>query len=128
MKSRLTLMAAVLLALAAAPAVAQNPQGPPPGGGRQGFGQRRMQLLLNGITLTAVQQAQVDSIQTVYRAKMPTFTPGAPPDSAARAQRMEMTGKMDADIRAVLTPEQQTVWDRNVADMRSMMQRRGPGA
>jgi Spy/CpxP family protein refolding chaperone len=127
MKSRHTLLAALMLALAAAPAIAQNPPGPPAGGGRQGMAQRRMQMLMNGITLTAVQQAQVDSIQAAYRAQMPAFTPGAPPDSAARAQRMEIMRKQDAAIRSVLTADQQVIWDKNVADMQSMMQRRGPG-
>ncbi len=124
MKSRITLVLAALLGLSVAPAMAQQPRGPP--GGRQGFAQRRMEMLLQGITLTAAQKAQVDSIQKAYQAKMPPMTPGQMPDSATRAQRMELMNKQDADIRAVLTTEQQAVWDKNVADMRSRMQRRGP--
>ncbi len=130
MKSRLTLMTALVLGLAAAPTMAQNPQGPPGGGmgqGRGGFAARRMGMLLNGITLTPVQQAKVDSIQHAYQAQMPAFTPGAPPDSAARAQRMELMRKQDADIRGVLTKEQQVVWDKNVADMQANMPGRRPG-
>jgi Spy/CpxP family protein refolding chaperone len=132
MKLRITLLAAVVLGLSVAPAMAQNPQGPPAGGmgqGRGGFAARRMATLLNGITLTPAQQATVDSIQNAVRAKMPAFTPGAPPDSATRALRMELMQKQDADIRAVLTPAQQTIWDKNVADMQANMQnRRPPGA
>lgn len=128
MKSRITLVVAALLGLSAAPAIAQNPQGPPPGRG-QGMGQSRTQMLLNGITLTPAQQTQIDSIEAAYRSKMPAYTPGAPMDSAARAQRMEIMNKRDTDIRAVLTAEQQAIWDKNVADMRSrMQQRRPPGA
>jgi Spy/CpxP family protein refolding chaperone len=127
MKSRITLVVAALAALAVVPAVAQNPQGPP-GGGRGQFGQRRMEMLMNGITLTAAQQAQVDSIQAAYRAKMPAFTPGQMPDSATRAQRFELMNQQDQDIRKVLTKEQQVVFDKNLADMRAMMmQRRPPG-
>jgi len=129
MKSRLTLVTALALGLLAAPAMAQNPQGPPGGGmgqGPGGFAARRMSMLLNGITLTPAQQASVDSIQAAVRAKMPAFTPGAPPDSAARALRMELMQKQDADIRALLTPAQQTIWDKNVADMQANMRNRRP--
>lgn len=128
MKSRVTLVAAALLALATLPAIAQNPQGPPGGGmGRQGFAQRRMQMLLTGITLTADQQAKIDSIQKNYQGKMPAFTPGQMPDSATRAQRFELMRQQDMDIRAVLTTDQATVWDKNVADMQARTPRRPPG-
>ncbi len=124
MKSPIPLVVAAMLALAAAPTMAQNPQGPP--GGRGAMGQRRMQMLMEGITLTPAQQTRIDSIQAAYRTKMPAFTPGQMPDSATRAQRMELTNKMDADIRAVLTPEQQPIFDKNLANMRQMMQQRRP--
>ena len=38
-------------------------------------------------------------------------------DPAARERMMEMREKQMADIRAVLTPEQQTVFDTNRAAM-----------
>jgi len=121
MKSRITLVAAALLALAAAPALAQQPGGGM--GGPGGFAARRMQMLLNGITLTAEQQAKVDSIQKDYQAKMPPFTPGQMPDSASRAQRFELMRQQNMAIRAVLTPDQQTIFDKNVADMNARMRR-----
>ena len=126
MKSRIAYVVAALAALATVPAMAQ--QGPPGGGrmGPGGFAQRRMQMLLNGITLTPVQQAKVDSIQKSYQAKMPAFTPGQMPDSATRAQRFELMRQQDMDIRNVLTTDQQAVWDKNVADMQARMPRR-PG-
>ena len=85
MKSRITFVVAALLGLAVAPAIAQ---GPPGGGmgGQGGFSQRRMQMMLNGITLTATQQAKIDSIQKAYQAKMSPMTQGQMPDSATRAQ------------------------------------------
>ena len=124
MKSRIAYVTAALLALSAAAAGAQAPPpaGPPqgqgqgPGGGRN-FGAARMQALLQGITLTAQQQAKFDSIQNAYQGQMPAFTPGQPPDSAAMARRRELGQKRDADLRAVLTSEQQTVWDQNMANM-----------
>ena len=129
MRSRIAFVVGTLAALAAVPAVAQNPQGPPGGGrmGPGGFAQRRMEMLLNGITLTDVQKAKVDSIQKSFQARMPAMTPGQMPDSATRAQRFEIMRQQDTDIRAVLTPEQQTVWDKNLADMQARMPRR-PGS
>jgi Spy/CpxP family protein refolding chaperone len=86
-----------------------------------------MQRLLQGITLTSVQQAKVDSITAKYRAQMPPFTPGSPPDSATRAKMRALFGNQDEEIRAVLTPDQQKVWDQNVTEMRNRMQQRAPG-
>jgi Spy/CpxP family protein refolding chaperone len=76
-----------------------------------------MQAMLEGITLTAQQQTRFDSIRAAYQAQMPAFTPGSPPDSAARAKGMEVRQRRDADLRAVLTTEQQVIWDRNLANM-----------
>lgn len=51
-----------------------------------------------------------------------------PVDSAARARmRAEMEARAEqhrAELRAVLTPEQAVIFDRNVAEMRERMQRR----
>jgi Spy/CpxP family protein refolding chaperone len=119
MKSRIAVVTLALLACSAAAAIAQAPPpaGPPQSQGAGGFAARRMQALLQGITLTPQQQGKFDSIQTAYQGQMPAFTPGSPPDSAAMAQRREVGQKRDADLRAVLTPEQQTVWDTNMASM-----------
>ncbi len=120
MRSRIV---ALFIGLSLAATAVASAQGP--GGG--GFGQRRMQRLLQGITLTAEQQAKVDSITAKYRAQMPPFTPGTRPDSATREKMRTLFGNQDEEIRAVLTPDQQKVWDQNVSAMRSRMQQRGPG-
>jgi Spy/CpxP family protein refolding chaperone len=119
MRIRLALVSTALLAVSASVALAQNPPGPPGGMGmRQGGPGRRVQALLNGITLTAQQQATIDSIQGVYQPRMRAlFTPGAPPDSAARARMADLRSSEDKDIRAVLTPEQQAIFDKNLAEM-----------
>jgi len=124
MKIRLTAVAAAMaLAFAASPALAQVPGPGGPGGGPG----RRMQALLNGITLTPQQQARVDSIQASFRSQMPAFTPGQPPDSAAMAQRRQFMQRQDSLVRAVLTPEQQATWDRNLQSMPQRMPPRPPG-
>jgi Spy/CpxP family protein refolding chaperone len=125
MRSKIAVLFIPLVLLAATVATAQTQGGGPGGGG--GFGQRRMQRLLQGITLTAEQQAKVDSITTKYRGQMPAFTPGTPPDSATRAKMRVLYGNQDEEIRTLLTPDQQKVWDQNVTEMHNRMQQRAPG-
>jgi Spy/CpxP family protein refolding chaperone len=60
MKLPIALVFSVVLAVAASAAPAQSPSSGV-GPGRSGFGERRMQGLLKGITLTTVQQAKIDS-------------------------------------------------------------------
>ena len=116
---RMFALLAALVAFAAPSAFAQ--------GGGQGSGRgRMMEMLMKDITLTDVQKASVDSIVQVFRAQMPAMTPGTPPDSAARAQRMEVMQKQSAAIRTVLTADQQKVFDKNVADMAQQMGRPRP--
>ena len=119
MKVRFAFLAAALvLAVAAMPAVAQQPGPPPSGmGGPGGMGGRRMAALLTGITLTAEQQARVDSIAALIRAQMPAFTPGQMPDENAMQQRRTLSARQDSLVRALLTPEQQAIWDRNLQNM-----------
>ena len=104
------------LVLAVAP-MANAQTGGGTGGGRGGA--RMMEMLFKGIDLTDVEKAQVDSIQAAYRAKMPAMTPGQAPDPSARAARRETMQKETADLRNVLTPDQQKVFDKNVEEMRS---------
>lgn len=127
MRFRMLASAAVLaLGLAAAPALsAQTPTTPPPRGQR---GPGRMQTMaLEGITLTAAQQAKVDSITAKTRAQMPAMTPGTPPSDADRAKMRSLSMASIQEVRAVLTPEQQAIYDKNVAQMQQMMQQRMQG-
>lgn len=86
-------------------------------------GNRMMEMLFKGIDLTDVEKSKVDSIQSAYRAKMPAMTRGQAPDPSARAARRETMQKEQADLRGVLTADQQKVFDKNVQEMASM--RRG---
>jgi Spy/CpxP family protein refolding chaperone len=126
MRPRVALVTTALLLLSATVAVAQNPGGPP-AGGQGGFAQRRMQRLLQGITLTSDQQAKVDSIVTQYQSQMPAFTPGSPPDQATRDKMRAVLAQQDSTIRTVLTADQQKVWDANVTQMQQMRRMRSPG-
>lgn len=117
---RLAALGAALTLAAATPALAQQ------GGGGQGRGGggRMMEMVFKGIDLDAGQKAKVDSIVAKYRAEMPAMTPGTPPDEAARAKRREVMEKQQTDLRGVLTPDQQKVFDQNLADMRERMRSR----
>ena len=116
MKLRSLLICAWVLALAAPAVVAQNP----PSAAEPGRAamERRRELLFKDLTLTPDQRAKIDSIRARDRAERPAFTPGSPPDSAPRrAMRERMRAQLD-EIRSVLTPDQQQLWDRNVAALR----------
>ncbi len=129
MRFRSIASAAVLaLGLAAAPTLsAQNPT-PPPSGGQGQRGSGRMQAMaLQGITLTAAQQAKVDSITAKTRAQMPAMTPGTPPSDADRQKMMTLSQASIKEVRGVLTPDQQAIYDKNVAQMQQMMQQRMQG-
>lgn len=99
------------------------PQGPPQGGPQGGPGARGgrgMAMLFEGITLTDAQQKQVQDISEKYRAQqrelMPNGMQGGPPDSTTRAKMDDLRTKQNAEIRAVLTADQQTIFDKNVAE------------
>lgn len=118
-------------------ASAQAPQGgPPQGGPPQGaprMGGRGMsQMLFAGIDLTDAQKAEIQKIGDKYRAEREALRPAgaqpggqfSPPDSATRAKMDAIRTKSNAEFRAVLTPEQQAIFDKNVADMKARMEQR----
>jgi Spy/CpxP family protein refolding chaperone len=125
--SRIRLLLATVV-LSASTLAAQGGQGGPPpggiGGGRGGMGGqggmmgRQNEMLFKGITLTAAQQAKVDSIQAKGREEMMAMMQGGGQDRAAlRDVMMQTRAKQMADIRGVLTAEQQAAFDKNVAEM-----------
>ena len=109
------------------PNMDRGPGGPGGPGGRGGPGARDA-MLLRGITLSSDQQQRIDSIRAAYRTQMDQMRQSGGDRDAMRAQMRPMMEKQQADIRAVLTADQQTVFDQNVAEMRSRMQQGGrPG-
>lgn len=130
-------VAGIALCAATTVAGAQDgpPDGTPPQGGPQGGpggqrGGRGMAVLFEGITLTDAQQAKIDSITATYRAERQKMAPngmGGPPDESMRAKMTEMMTKQTAEIRAVLTAEQQKTFDANVEKRKQMMQQRQNG-
>ncbi|HEX6807383.1 MAG TPA: Spy/CpxP family protein refolding chaperone [Gemmatimonadaceae bacterium] len=102
------------------------------GGGGGGRGRGMMAMLMNGITLTDSQKTQVQAIEDKYapqmqqlREKMRDARQNGTPMDSASMQAMRDTGKKERDeIRALLTPDQQSKFDDNI---KSMMSRRPPG-
>jgi len=83
--------------------------------------QRRvMAYLLKGITLTPDQKEKLDALAVKHREMRLAF--GAPTvDSAAMAARVKVVREQMAESRAVLTEEQQKVFDRNLAELREVL-------
>ncbi len=125
------ILAAMMLVLVASTAAAQGGQGggPPQGGGMGQQGQQRMnEMLFKDITLTETQKAKVDSIQVKQREDQRALMQGGGgmQDPATREKMMELRTKSNAAIRAVLTAEQQAVFDKNLAAMPQGGGRRPP--
>ncbi len=120
--------AMIALAVAAVIPAAASAQGPAgqgqEGGPRRGGGMQ--QMLMKDITLSADQQAQAEKINGAAMEEMRALGPmqrgGPPPDSATRAKRDELRKKQFAELRKILTAEQQKTFDANVAEMEKRMQ------
>ena len=84
-----------------------------------------MAAMFEGITLSDVQKKSVDSIRTSYQPQMAQLRSQLP---GSRPQMHDLMQKETADFRNVLTPDQQTTFDKNVAAMRAHRDSlRGPG-
>jgi Spy/CpxP family protein refolding chaperone len=117
-KLQLVLVAAILVGSSAL-ATAQDPQ---PQGQRQGGG-RGIGMLMQGITLTAEQQAKVDSIAAKYGDQRRALMQDESLDQDARRSKgRELMGKQRDELKALLTDEQKQVFDKNIEEMAARMQ------
>lgn len=112
-------------------AAQQAPQGVTPRDTTAGAEHRahrggRENMLFKGITLSPEQQKQVDTIRARHRDEMRTLRDSSGGDrQAMRGKMRDMMQRHMADIRGVLTPDQQKVFDQNAAQMREHMRDRG---
>jgi Spy/CpxP family protein refolding chaperone len=124
--------AALAIALCAGMTSIASAQGQPMGQGeRRGGGMGGM--LLKDITLSDAQKAQIKTIREKYMPQQVELRKaaqavGGAPDEAARARMMDLQSKQSAEIRAVLTADQQVVFDKNAADMKARMEARRNGS
>ena len=82
-------------------------------------------MILKGITLTADQQAKLDAIHAKHSAAMGPMSPdGTRPDENARAKMRADMEAQYGEIRAILTPDQQKVFDANLEEMKQLREKR----
>jgi Spy/CpxP family protein refolding chaperone len=92
------------------------------GGMRRGGGMGGM--LLKDITLTDSQKEQFKTIREKYVPRQlqlhkAAHATGTPPDEATLAKLTELRNQQAAEIRAILTADQQVIFDRNLAGMKA---------
>jgi len=108
-------------------------QGTEPQGQGQGRGGGMGGLLLKDINLTDAQKAQVKTIRDKYVPQLQELrksaqATGGPPDEATRTKMMDIQNKQTAEIRAILTADQQVAFDKNLAEMKARMANRSNGS
>jgi Spy/CpxP family protein refolding chaperone len=131
---RITTLAIALCAGVASIAAAQAqtpPQGQGQGEMRRGGGMGGM--LLKDITLTDAQKAQIKTIRDKYvpqqmELRKSAQAVGGPPDEATRTKMMDLQTKQAAEIRAVLTADQQATFDKNLVELKARMDARHNGS
>ena len=128
---RIAMLAFALCAVSASVASAQAQGDPQQGGMRRGGGMGGM--LLKDITLTDAQKEQAKTIREKYLPQLMEIrrsvqATGAPPDDATRAKMTDLQTKQTAELRAILTADQQVVFDKNLVDMKAAMDARRNGS
>jgi Spy/CpxP family protein refolding chaperone len=81
--------------------------------------QRLAEFLLRGITLTPEQKTKLEALMVQHREDRLAFG-GATTDSTAMAARVKVVRRHMAENRAVLTPDQQKIYDKNLAELREL--------
>ena len=127
---RIAALGVALLAGSAAVAGAQAATLSPtqqggPGGGRGGFNRS-----MNGIELTDAQKTKVAEIQAKYQPDLQAVREsmqGGGDRAAAFTKMQAIRDKMNPEIRAVLTAEQQAIYDKNLAEQKARMEQRRQG-
>lgn len=115
-------IAALAIALCAGITSVGAAQGQPEPG-KQGRGGSMGGNLLKDITLTDAQKEQVKVIREKYVPQLVQLRKAEQavgrPDEATRTQMADLKSKQAAEIRAILTADQQAIFDRNLAEMKS---------
>ncbi len=129
---RIATLAAALCVGMTSVAAAQGapPQGQGQGEMRRGGGMGGM--LLKDITLTDAQKDQVKTIREKYMPQLMEIRKASQatgaPDEASRTKMIDLQNKQAAEIRAILTADQQVTFDKNLAEMKSRMEGRRNGS
>jgi Spy/CpxP family protein refolding chaperone len=130
---RIATLAVALCAGMTSVAAAQGQPEPKAGQGEMRRGGGMGGMLLKDITLTDAQKDQVKTIREKYVPKQLELrkavqATGGPPDEATRAKMMELQTQQSAEIRAILTADQQKTFDKNLHEMKERMDARRNGS
>jgi len=127
---RIATLAAALCVGMTTVAAAQGTEAQGQGEARGGRGMGGM--LLKDITLTDAQKAQIKTIRDKYVPQQMELRKAAQAtgsmDDATRAKMTDLQTKQAAEIRAILTADQQTQFDKNLAEMKARMDARRNGS
>jgi len=126
-----TLVAALCVGMTTVAAAQSTEPQQGQGQGRRGGGMGGW--LLKDITLTDAQKAQVKTIRDKYvpqqmELRKQVQAVGGAPDEATRAKMMDLQNKQAAEIRVILTADQQATFDKNLADVKERMAARKNGS
>ncbi len=126
---RIATLAFTLCAGITSVAAAQGQPEPKEGQGEMRRGGGMGGMLLKDITLTDAQKDQIKTIREKYvprqlELRKAVQATGGPPDEATRAKMMELQSQQSAEIRAILTADQQKTFDHNLHEMKERMDRR----
>jgi protein CpxP len=130
---RIATLAIALCAGMTSVAAAQGQPVTQQGQGEMRRGGDRAGWLLKDITLTDAQKGQIKTIREKYVPKQLELqkavqATGTPADDATRAQMAELRSQQSAEIRAILTPDQQKTFDHNLHEMKEKMDERRKGS
>jgi Spy/CpxP family protein refolding chaperone len=126
---RIATLAFALCAGMTSVAAAQGQPAPKEGQGEMRRGGGMGGMLLKDITLTDAQKDQIKIIREKYvprqlELRKAVQATGGPPDDATRAKMIELQSQQSAEIRAILTADQQKTFDHNLHEMKERMDRR----
>ena len=130
---RIATLAIALCAGMTSVAAAQGQPEPKEGQGGMRRGGGMGGTLLKDITLTDAQKDQIKKIRETYlpqqlELRKAVQATGAPPDEPTRAKMMDLQAKQAADIRVILTADQQKTFDHNLHEMKERMTERKNGS
>ena len=130
---RIATLAFALCAGMTSVAAAQGQPAPKEGQGEMRRGGGMGGMLLKDITLTDAQKDQIKTIREKYvprqlELRKAVQATGGPPDDATRAKMMELQSQQSAEIRAILTADQQKTFDNNLHEMKERMDARKNGS
>jgi Spy/CpxP family protein refolding chaperone len=130
---RIATLAAALCVGITSVAAAQSTEPHQQGQGEARRGGGMGGMLLKDIALTDAQKDQIKTIREKYlpqqmELRKQAQAVGGPPDEATRTKMMDLQSKQAAEIRAILTADQQATFDKNLSELKERMAARKNGS